>query len=232
MAARLLERAAREAAERARAGDDEPALLFLAVTRRPEPGARPAPETIEGAWRTLLDDRETLVWRHVAAARGFLARAVPALEEEVRAALSTRLSPTEWRRAATSLAASLAVAPERALPLALEVLKSPLLERDPGIATAMLWGLARAADAEPEAASALLDALSRAAPFFIAEDLIELRAEMAHFGDAAAERCAAALAAAFQTTPGEEDVSALSLRLRRCRILERGCARAASRGRA
>src|SRR5262249_45575085 len=48
----------------------------------------------------------------------------------------------------------------------------------------------------------------------IAEDLIELRSETPHFGAAAAQRCAAALAAAFQNAPGEEDMYALSLRLR------------------
>jgi hypothetical protein len=218
MAARLLEHAAREAAERARHGDLEPARLFVAVVRQseahPTPGARPSPETVEGSWRTLLDDRETLVWRHVAAARGLLVRAVPALRDEIRDALATRLSPTEWRRAATSLSASIAVDPERSLAFALAVLESPLLERDPSIATAMLGGLGRAADAEPEAAAALLEALSRAAPLFIAEDLIELRSELGGLGGAAAARCAAGLAEAFTNRPGEEEAFALSLRLR------------------
>ncbi len=215
MAARLLERSgARGGGAAPGPGTTSRRCSSWRSPRGMERGARPAPETIEGAWRTLLDDRETLVWRHVAAGRGFLGRAVPALEEEVRASFSTRLSPTEWRRAATSLAASIASDPERALPMALEVLKGPLLERDPGIAPAMLWGLWRAADAEPEAAAALLDALSHAAPVFVAEDLIELRAEMPRFGDAAAERCAAALAAAFPRKPGDADVSAFSARLR------------------
>jgi hypothetical protein len=217
MAARLLERAAREAAERARRGDVEPALLFHAVVRGDHPAGRPgAPgddpsrggsrsatsirpstSTIDGAWRTLLDDRETLVWRHVACARGLLSAAVPALGDEIRAGLRTRLSPTEWRRAATSLVASIATDPERSLPLALELVENPLFQRDPGIAPAMLWGLGRAADAEPEAASAVLDALSEAAPLFIAEDFVELRAELGSMCDTAAERCAAALADAL-----------------------------------
>jgi hypothetical protein len=214
MAGRLLERAAREAAERARRGDGEPALLFHGVVRRTGGPERPSPETVEGAWRTLLADRETLVWRHVAAARGLLSLSVPELRDEIETSLSTRLSPTEWRRAATSLVAGIAVDPARSLAAALDLLKSPLLERDPGIATAMVWGLARAADAEPEAAGELLDALSRAAPLFVAEDLIELRAEIGNVGAAAAERCAAALASAFQNKPSEHDVFALSARLR------------------
>jgi hypothetical protein len=227
LAARLLERAAREAAERAHHGDDEPALLFHGVVRAADRSAerssdgRPRPDTIEGAWRTLLDDRETLVWRHVASARGLLSRAVPALGDEIKSALATRLSPTEWRRAATSLAAGVAVDPEASLARSLDILKSPLLERDPGIAAALLWGLGRAADTEPEAAGALLDALSHAAPLFIAEDLIELRAETGGFGDAAAARCAAALTAAFPSQPGEEDVFALSQRLRQDLVEER-----------
>ena len=218
MAARMLERAAREAAERARTGDVEPALLFHAVVR--DTAAPPSvtakgmvsPETIEGAWKMLLDDRETLVWRHVAAARGLLFRAVPSLGDEIRGALSTKLGPTEWRRAATSLAASIAVEPEQSLALALEVLKSPLMKRDPTIATAMLWGLGRAADAEPEAATKLLEALCAAAPLFVAEDLVELRGDLANPG-AAAATCAAALAATLAAKPAEEDMIALMQRL-------------------
>jgi hypothetical protein len=217
MAGRLLERAAREAAERARVGDTEPALLFHAVVREAvdAQAARNAarPDTIEGAWRALFEDRETLVWRHVACARGLLSRAVPALDEEIRGALSTRLTPTEWRRAATSLAASIAVEPERSTKLALEVLKSPLLKRDPTIATAMLWGLGRAADAEPEAAASVLDTLSRAAPLFIAEDLLAMREDIGALAEPAAERCAIALADALADKSAEEDMVALMQRL-------------------
>ncbi|MFT3769793.1 MAG: serine/threonine-protein kinase [Minicystis sp.] len=214
LAARLIERAAREAEGRARRGDDEPAMLFHPVVRREGDAGRPSPESIEGAWRTLLADRETLVWRHVAVARGLLSIAVPALGDEIRSALATRLSPTEWRRGATSLAASIAVDPDRGLRAAIDLLSSPLLERDPGIAAALLWGLPRAADAEPEAAAALLDALSRAAPLFIAEDLIEIRAELGPLAATAADRCAAALAAAFEQSAPGDDVVVLSKRLR------------------
>ena len=216
MAARIIERAAREAAERARRGEDDPAMLFFGVVRREGDPSRPATDTLEGAWRTLLADRETLVWRHVASARGLLCLAVPELGDEIRSGLGARLSPTEWRRAATSLAASIAVDPARSLRAALDLLRGPLVERDPGIATAMLWGLPRAADAEPEAAAELLDALSRAAPLFIAEDLIEARAELGASSavSAACDRCAAALTAAFEAAAGDDDVIALSKRLR------------------
>ena len=60
IAARLLERAAREAARRAVEGDDTGIGVFC---------TRPVRE----AWDRLLADRERLVWRHVASARGLLA---------------------------------------------------------------------------------------------------------------------------------------------------------------
>jgi hypothetical protein len=217
MAARLLENAAFEAAQRARTGDVEPALLFHAVVRGPASSQPPRgadrPDTIEGAYRTLLEDRETLVWRHVACARGLLVAAVPALADEIRGALTTKLTPTEWRRAATSLAASLAVDLERSLPFALEVLGSPLMKRDPTLANAMLWGLGRAAEAEPEAAARVLDAIAQAAPLYIAEDLIAMREELGSVADAACERCASALANALADKVGEEDMIALMQRL-------------------
>jgi eukaryotic-like serine/threonine-protein kinase len=211
LAARLLERAAREAAGRRRQGDDDPIRLFRRALRgRADPSMSRRVDAFEldAAWRLLMSDRETLVWRHVAVARGLLAAALPELQEEIMAALSAGLSPTEWRRGATSLVASIAVDPERALPAALELLKGPLLERDPGIATAMLWGVPRAADIEPEAAGELLDAISLAAPLFVAETLVDLRAELGSIRGRAASRCAAALADTLGRV-GEEDVLAL-----------------------
>lgn len=211
LAARLLERAAREAAGRRRQGDDDPIRLF----RRALCGPLDAPMSrradafeLDAAWCLLMSDRETLVWRHVAVARGLLAAAVPELHHEIMAGLSAELSPTEWRRGATSLVASIAVDPERALPAALELLRGPLVDRDPGIATAMLWGVPRAADVEPEAAGELLDAIARAAPLFVAETLVDLRAELGSIRGRAASLCAAALADTLGRV-GEEDVLAL-----------------------
>ncbi len=213
LAARLLERAAREARERARQGDDAALALWERALAREGKKTKDASDgPLEIAWRALLRDRETLVWRHVAAARGLLADVLPEAGAQIRSALSTGLGPTEWRRAATSLAASIAVDPEHALPAALDVFKSPLLERDPGIATAMLWGIPCAAEAEPEAAEELLDALAKRAPLYIAESLAELRPELQHLGQVgrkAAERAAAALGGTLNDVAGEDDVFAL-----------------------
>jgi hypothetical protein len=64
LAARILERAAREAADHARTGDTEAADLFrdvLAANADTYPAG-----TIERTWKLLFEDREGLVWRHVA----------------------------------------------------------------------------------------------------------------------------------------------------------------------
>ncbi|MEO7330224.1 MAG: serine/threonine protein kinase, partial [Minicystis sp.] len=214
LAARLIERAAREAASRALQGDDAAIRLFQKLPRSgtdPPPSSRRRnePDTLDGAWQILLADRETLVWRHVAAARGLLAQTLPELGEQIKSALTLGLSPTEWRRGATSLVASIGVDPEGALSAAMNLLRSPLMERDPGIATAMIWGIPRAADTEPEAAAELLDAIARAAPLYIAESLVELRAEIGMVRASSTDRCAAAVAGTLADLADEDDVVAL-----------------------
>ncbi len=225
LSARLLERAAREAAARARQGDDTGIRLFQRAIRRPiEPpsGRRNETDGIDGAMRVLLADRETLVWRHVAVARGLLCGAVPALREEIASAVTSGQSPTEWRRGATSLVANVAIDPAWALPAALELLKSPLLGHDPGIATAMLWGIPRASDAEPEAAAELLRAIVEAAPLHAAETLIELHAELGALPPSVVQRCAEALASTLDDLGGEDDALALGKEILRDIIGERG----------
>ena len=149
MAARLIERAAREAARRASQGDDHSLRVFKA-------------DAVSHAWERLLADRESLVWRHVAVARGLLAPWVPKLAKEIEDALAPNLSPTEWRRAAASMAAQLAVAPDRGLELAQRALTNGFLKRDPGATSGFVWGLPRADEAEPEAATELLELHLRA----------------------------------------------------------------------
>jgi len=102
MAARLVERAAREAVTRAQQGDDHAMRVF-------------ATNGLQEAWRRLFGDRESLVWRSIAVARGLLAPFVPGLKEEVLGAFAPALTPAEWRRGATSLAAMVAVEPEPSL---------------------------------------------------------------------------------------------------------------------
>lgn len=146
LAARLLERAAREAARRVERGDDGGLKVFES------PGVRSALES-------LLNEREGLVWRHVAVARGLLAAAVPHLRSQVLRDLNPDLTPTEWRRAGVSLAASVAVNRRDAFKLCQEVLAGPLPQKDRGLTATMIWGITRAAEAEPELADELLTSL-------------------------------------------------------------------------
>ncbi|HJL14683.1 MAG TPA: protein kinase [Sandaracinaceae bacterium LLY-WYZ-13_1] len=164
LAARLLERAAREAARRCAQGDDS----VLAVFSR---------DAVHAAWERLLGDRESLVWRHVATARGLLSEHAVHLADEIRTHLDEGLTATEWRRAAASLAASVAVAPGKALARAMAFLDGPIPAKDPGVASAMLLGLPRAAEVEPEAAEELTTALVREGGVDAAQALLSLRHE-------------------------------------------------------
>jgi hypothetical protein len=177
LAALLLERAAREAAKRAKEGDDSGIRVF----ERP---------TVRTAWSRLITDRESLVWRHVAVARGLLAMAAPLRVAEIQRDLQPRLGPSEWRRAATSLAASVAHDPEGALPACLKLLASELQMRDSGIASAMIFGLARVVEQEPEAADELLDKLVPRGGIEAVEALADLREEVAGYrvGEQAASK--------------------------------------------
>jgi hypothetical protein len=165
LAARLLERAAREAARRASQGDPH-ALRSFRV------------EAVRRAFERLLADRESLVWRHVAVARGLLAPWEPELQAVLDAGLDPSLSPTEWRRTATSVAAEIAVAPDVALRLAAHALARGAVKRDGGIAVAFVWGAARAAETEPEAAAELIGEAVAKAPVLVAEALLELSGEL------------------------------------------------------
>ncbi|MCA9533038.1 MAG: protein kinase [Myxococcales bacterium] len=164
LAARLLERAAREAAQRAADGDASGVRVF----RTPE---------VSAAWKRLLGDRESLVWRHVASARGLLSGSLPELEEQIHHNLSPSLSVTEWRRAAASLAASITVQPESALGACHRLLGSDLVAKDSGLPSALMLGLPRAAEREPEAVEELLELLVRDGSLPIAEVLLDLRRE-------------------------------------------------------
>jgi hypothetical protein len=166
LAARLLERAAREAAKRAKEGDDSGIRVF----ERP---------TVRTAWGRLITDRESLVWRHVAVARGLLAVAAPLRAAEIQRDLSPKLGPSEWRRAATSLAATVAHDPGTALPACAKLLRSELQARDNGIASAMIFGLSRVVEQEPEAADELLAKLVPCGGIEAVEALADLREEVA-----------------------------------------------------
>src|SRR5262249_6611941 len=102
LAGRLLERAAGEAARLVSQGDEHAAKVFRS-------------EALTKAYNELLWDREPLAWKHAAVARGLLAGAIPAFAREIDEHLSPRLSPTQWRRAATSLGAFIGVDPARVM---------------------------------------------------------------------------------------------------------------------
>ncbi len=194
LAARLLERAAREAARRAAEGDDTGVRVFCT----------PA---VREAWDRLLSDRETLVWRHVASARGLLASSMPIFEQEIRRHLDPEFTITEWRRAAASLAASIAVEPEEGVRACQELLESLIFEQDHGVAAAMISGLPRAAESHPVAVESLLEQLMRVSGLETAEALVELRAERIRpgFAEKAAKRAETRLRQAI-ADGGSEDL--------------------------
>jgi hypothetical protein len=199
LAARLLERAAREAARRAAEGDDTGVRVFCT-------------EALREAWDRLLADRETLVWRHIASARGLLASSMPIFHEEMQRHLDPEFTITEWRRAAASLAASIAIEPEEGLRACRELLDSVVFQQDHGIAAAMIAGLPRAAESHPVAVEALLEQLMRVGGLDTAEALVELRRERIRpgFAEEAAKKAEAHLRKAI-AQGGSEDVGRAAL---------------------
>ena len=164
-AAKIIERAAREAAKRAQAGDQTGLRVF-------------ANDAVRGAFNRLLADREPLVWRYVAIARGLCAAWVPALRDQIVRSLTQGVSPAEWRRASASLAAYGAVNPVEALALTQAVVKREIFAwEDPASASAFVWGITRTIEAEPEAAAKMLGAVLSSTQPEIAEAIAELRYE-------------------------------------------------------
>jgi hypothetical protein len=210
LAARLIERAAQEAALRAARGDEHSLRVFTG-------------ESLTPAWERLLADREPLVWRHVAVARGLLAPWIAPFDAAVAASVAPGLSPTEWRRAATSLAAMVGVSPDRALQRIHDALTQGLLKRDPGAASAFVWGLARSVDVEPGAAARVLDRVIDGASLEIGEAVMELRAEL---GDSpVVQRASAGALALLSNRPShteDDGAEALALEVARGLAVEAG----------
>lgn len=176
LAARLLERAARDAVRRAQAGDRSAARII-------------GPEgPLEAVWTRLLGDREPLVWRHVAIARGLLAPFVEDGLVAIERDFAKRLSPTEWRRAAAAVGGVSAVKPELGAKMAARAFRDGLLERDPGAVTPFIWGLSRTAEAEPEAAREMLELTQAGAPLDVAEATLGLARELGQHPFAALAR--------------------------------------------
>jgi hypothetical protein len=165
LAAKLLEHACREAVFRSQQGDFYPRDLLLSDPIRP-------------IYEALLHDREPLVWRHAAVARGILSSIQPSLREEIDVALDPNLSPTEWRRAGVSLVATLVSEPESSLRALKQLLDGPVAGTDPGLSATLLMGLPRVIEAEPDAAESLLEMLAAKKRPDVAEGAAALFADL------------------------------------------------------
>lgn len=143
LAANILDRASREAVRRAQLGDVH-WVEWLSS------------DLVKPALDRLLADREPLVWRHAATARGMLAACDPTLREEIDLLLDPALGPTEWRRAAVSLVACVTHDQETALSQCRSLLRSDLVKAHPSLAMMLFWGLPPVIENDPEAAEELL----------------------------------------------------------------------------
>ncbi len=169
LAAKLFEHAAREAMMLSQLGDPHALGLITSDDFRP-------------AFERLLADREPLVWQHAAVARGLLATVDDHARQAIENALDPALSPTEWRRAAVSLVASLVSNSEEALRGCFSLLEGQLSELDPGIAASMVQGLPRVIEAEPDLAEELLARLAATERTDVAESVAGLINDLSHPG--------------------------------------------------
>lgn len=210
LSARILERASREAVRRSLAGDPQPLTWLLG------PEVRPVLDR-------LLADREPLVWRHAAVARGTLAEVNPSLREEIDLQLDPELSPAQWRRAAVSLMACLSHDADTALPQCRNLFSGEIARQHPGLLSAALWGLPPVIEAEPELAEEAVALLAATGRADVADELALLRRQVAN-PDFAAD-AAKQLAATLERQQSNVD-PALRALTRRCRAMLVGDAKA------
>jgi eukaryotic-like serine/threonine-protein kinase len=161
LAARILAHGAREALRRHDTGDRGGTRVLA------RPGAR-------AALARLLGDREALVWRFAAIARGLLAHVDSALADDIDRELRPGASNTELRHAAASAAAAL----ERGG--AARRWQNVLVARaghEPGVARGAILGLAGLALVAPSDADDFACELVALSPLEGCESLAELRHE-------------------------------------------------------
>jgi len=206
LAAKLLEHAAREASMRALQGDTYARDVMLGDTLRP-------------SFTRLLLDREPLVWRHAAVARGLLATCDPHLREDIELNLEPALSPTEWRRGAVALVATMVAEPEQALKRCRQLVEGPVARQDPGLLATLVYELPRVIEAEPDAAEELLDLLSTTRRPDVAEAIAALLGDCTHpsFG----ERAAGTLRLLLAQRPAEDNPAVRAVLERALRALSR-----------
>jgi hypothetical protein len=188
LAAQVLEHAAREACTRAQQGD----VFFSDLLSRP---------AVRPSFEQLLADREPLVWRHAAVARGLLAALSPDLRERIDADLDPAQTPSDWRRGAVSLVAGLVAEPITALGLCQQLLQGDLVQRDPALTATLVWGLPRVIEAEPDAAEQLLDTLTGLGRPDVNESIEDLLRDVQSISFGARIRTQLADETAAQSTP-------------------------------
>jgi hypothetical protein len=163
LAARLLAHGAREAVRRLDSGD-RGGVHVLARTG------------VRAALARLLGDREALVWRFAAIARGLLAHVDSELADDIDRELRPTADGSALRRASASAAAALERGGAARRWAEVLVVRAA---REPGIARGAILGLPGLAAASPQEADGLAAALVARAPFEAAEALAELRRDEA-----------------------------------------------------
>lgn len=147
LAAQLLEHAALEAVTRAQLGDSQPLSLLLS-------------RDLRAILLRLVFDREPLVWRHAAVARGLLAAVHRDTRQEVEQSLGPERTVTDWRRGLVSLVSAMVLGDQELHASIHAVLSGPLATRDPGLSAVVPLGLGRVLDTEPDRAENLLERLA------------------------------------------------------------------------
>ena len=207
LAAKFIEHAAREATNRSLQGDLHPKALL-------------GGERVRSCFLRLLSDREPLVWRHAAIARGFLSTVDSSHQSEIESGLDPALTPTEWRRAAVSLVAGLVGDPELGMKLARGLLESDVAQRDPGLVATMVWGLPPVIEAEPDVAEELLNRLSASHRADVADATATLLGDLANWDFGA--RAATTVRAVLNSRGTETNVARRVLADQALRTIDRG----------
>jgi len=147
-AALLYEHAAREAVFRFQQGDAQ------ALRKLCEPA-------LQVSFHRLLWDREPLVWRSAAIARGLLAAMDRDVQDELERELDPALGITEWRRAAVSLTSSLCLGDVGAARALIALCRGPLAQADGGLVSTLVAALPRLAEFDLDRAREFVDRLAR-----------------------------------------------------------------------
>lgn len=161
LAARLFEHAVGEAVRRARTKDASALEIFSQMS-------------VGQAWKSLFYDREPLVWRHLASARGVLAEVSPQHEAAITRDLEDPTHPTLYRRGVCSMASTIGWRAELAYLRLGQFLSGEQGKKDPGIAVAVLYGLFGKSDQEPMLTQKLVLSIVHEANMDVLEVVLEL----------------------------------------------------------